>query len=330
MKIAIVGAGVLGTSLGMLLRRAHHEIVAISSRTLKSARAAAAQIGGGAVVSDPGTAALGADVVLLAVPDRAIPTVSIQVAAGGALRRGAVVAHLSGALPAGVLAGVHAAGGWQGSMHPLQSFADVETAVTTLPGSFVFLEGDAEAVDVLRSLAISLDARPVPIASQAKALYHAAACAASNFLVTLVDYATTLITKAGVPADAALAALLPLVQGTVRNLATVGLPEALTGPIARGDVGTVRGHLLALRRGPGDLTRLYVALARKTVEVALRKGKLERRAADELLALLAGDDLPPLPPAGLLPPGLPPLPPPEPPRTPPGRTPPPAPPTPQR
>jgi len=291
-KIAIVGAGVLGTSLGILLRRAHHEIVAVSSRTLKSARAAVSAIGGGAVVSDPGTAALGADVVLLAVPDRAIPMVSIQVASGGALRRDAVVAHLSGALPAGVLAGIHAAGGWKGSLHPLQSFADVETAVTTLPGSFMFLEGDAEAVDVLRSLAMSLDARPVPMTSQGKALYHAAACAASNYLVTLVDYASELMTRAGVPPNVALPALLPLLQGTVRNLQTVGLPEALTGPIARGDVGTVRGHLAALHRAPGDLVRLYVALGRKTVEVALRKGKLDRKAADDLLRLFADRPVP--------------------------------------
>lgn len=290
MKIAIVGAGVLGTSLGILLRRAGHEIVAVSSRTLKSARAAVAAIGGGAVVSDPGTAALGADVVLLTVPDRAIPVAAIQVASGGALRRGAVVAHASGALPAGVLAGVHAAGGTQGCMHPLQSFADVETAVTTLPGSFVFLEGDPDAVDTLRSLAIALDARPVPIASASKALYHAAAVAASNYVVTLADFATDLMTKAGVPPDVALPALLPLLQGTVRNLATVGLPDALTGPIARGDVGTVRGHLQALRRAPGDLVRLYAALGRKTVEVARRKGKLDARAADELLRLFAGAD----------------------------------------
>jgi predicted short-subunit dehydrogenase-like oxidoreductase (DUF2520 family) len=289
-KIAIVGAGILGTSLGVLAQRAHHEVVAISSRTLKSARVAAKTIGGVTVVGDPAMAALGAEVVVLAVPDRMIPSVAIQVAAGGALRRGAVVAHLSGALPAGVLAGVHAAGGRAGSMHPLQSFADVETAITSLPGSFFFLEGDEEAVEVLRGLVLSLDGRPVALASSAKALYHAAACAASNYLVTLVDYATTLMAQAGVPADAALAALLPLIEGTVRNLAVVGLPDALTGPIARGDVGTVRSHLAALRAAPGDLVHVYAALARKTVEVALRKGKIERETADEFLALLDGDE----------------------------------------
>ena len=290
MKIAIIGAGILGTSLGTLFQRAGHEIVAISSRTLKSARAGAALLGGVQVVGDAGLAALGADLVLLAVPDRAIPVVAIQVASGGALRRGAVVAHCSGALPAGVLAGVRAGGGWPGSIHPLQTFADVETAIASLPGSFYFLEGDTEAVDVLRSVVLSIDGRPVPLDSAQKSLYHAAACAASNFLVTLVDYAASLMMKAGVPPDVAMPALLPLVHGTVRNLEIVGLPDALTGPISRGDLGTVKGHLAALRRAPGDLVRLYVALARKTVEVAMRKGKIERTAADRFLALFREEE----------------------------------------
>lgn len=292
-KIAIVGAGILGTSLGVLAKRAGHEVVAVASRTLKSAREAAKTIGGVTVVGDAGLSALGADLVLLSVPDRAIPSVAIQVAAGGALRRGAVVAHLSGALPAGVLAGVHAAGGWVGSMHPLQTFADVETAIASLAGSFFFLEGDPDALDVLRSFVLSMEGRPVPLTAAGKALYHAAACVASNYLVTLADFATTLMQRAGVPADAALDALLPLVKGTVRNLEALGLPDALTGPIARGDVGTVRSHLAAMHREPGDLSRLYAALARKTVEVALRKGKIDRRTADELLAVLAGEDAPP-------------------------------------
>lgn len=298
MKIALVGAGILGTSLGVVLKKAGHEVVAIASRTLKSARAAAGIIGDVHVAGDASTVALGADVVLLAVPDRMIPTVGIQVASGGALRRGAVVAHLSGALPAGVLTGVRAAGAHPGCCHPLQSFADVETAVAALRGSFYFLEGDEEAVDVLRSVVLSLDGRPVPLDSASKSLYHAAACVASNYLVALVDYAVQLMRKAGVPHDVALPALLPLIQGTVHNLEVVGLPDALTGPIARGDIGTLKNHLVALRQVPGDLVRLYGALARKTVEVALKKGKIKRAQADRILDLFRPDD----PPAGLLPP----------------------------
>jgi predicted short-subunit dehydrogenase-like oxidoreductase (DUF2520 family) len=290
MNIAVIGAGCLGTSLAILLQRAGHKVVAICSRTHRSAQAAAALVPGAKVVGDCGLAPMGADVVLLAVPDRAIAMVGIQVAAGGALKRGAVVAHHSGALPAGILAGVRAAGGWQGCMHPLQSFADVETAVATLPSSFFFLEGDAEAMDVLGTLVVSIEGRPVRIESGAKSLYHAAACVASNYLVTLADYASTLMVRAGVPPDVALPALLPLIQGTVKNLEAVGLPEALTGPISRGDVGTVKNHVQALRRAPGDLVRLYAALARKTVEVAIRKGKIERTHAESILRLLSDDE----------------------------------------
>ncbi|HVG95161.1 MAG TPA: Rossmann-like and DUF2520 domain-containing protein [Planctomycetota bacterium] len=290
MKIAIIGAGVLGKALGILLKQADHEIVALSSRTVRSARVGAKAIGDVPVVGDPGLAALGADVVILAVPDRVIPSVGIQVATGGALRRGAVVAHLSGALPAGVLVGVRAAGGFPGSMHPLQSFATLPTAVRSLPGSFVFLEGAPEAVEVLRSLVASIDARAVPLATASKSLYHAAACTASNYLVTLIDCAAQLMAMAGVPQEVALPALLPLINGTIRNLESVGIPEALTGPIARGDAGTVRGHLQALRNGPPAMRRLYVELGLRTLDVARRKGRIEKAAAEQILGLLEEAD----------------------------------------
>lgn len=291
MKVAIIGAGVLGTSLGILLRRAGYEICAMSSRNRRSAQEAAAHIGGCEVVGDPGLAAMGADLVILAVPDRAIPAVAIEVAAGGALRKGAVVTHLAGGQPSGILAGVTAAGGFRGAMHPLQSLAEVEEAVQALPRSFFFIEGDPEAVDVLRSLVIALEASPVEIGATGKPLYHAAAAAASNFLVALVDYAVTLMQRSGVPHEIALPALLPLIKGTVANLETVGLPDALTGPISRGDTGTVRRHLRALKQMPGDMVNLYRHLARKTVEVALRKGTLERDEAARLLDVLDGPDL---------------------------------------
>jgi predicted short-subunit dehydrogenase-like oxidoreductase (DUF2520 family) len=291
-KVAIIGTGVIGTSLGVLLRRAGYEILAVCSPNRRSAQEAAALIGQGQVVGDNSLAAMGADLVLLAVPDRAIPSVGIEVAAGGALKRGAVVAHLAGGLTAGILSGVQAAGAHRGAIHPLQSFADVESAVRALPDTFFFLEGDPEAVDLLRSVVVALDGRPVEIPGADKALYHAGAAAASNFLVTLVDYAVTLLGQAGVPRDTALEALLPLIRGTVANLESVGLPGALTGPIARGDVGTVKRHLRALQTVPGDMARLYRHLARKTIDIALAKGGLTREAADRLLDLLAEPECP--------------------------------------
>ncbi len=287
MKVTIIGAGVLGTSLGVLLRRAGHEIAAISSLNRRSAQEAVAHIGQGEVIGDPGLAALGADVVILAVPDKAIATVAIEVAAGGALKRDAAVVHLAGGLPSGILSGVRAAGGHRGAMHPLQSFADIEAAVRMLPDTFFFLEGDEPAVETMRALVVALEGRPVCIEAKDKALYHAGAAVASNFLVTLMEFAVTLLGKAGVPRDTALEALLPLIKGTVANLESVGLPNALTGPIARGDLGTIRRHLRALEAMPSEMGKLYRHLARKTIEVARRKGTLEKGDAELLLALLA-------------------------------------------
>ncbi len=292
MKVAIIGAGVLGTSLGILLRRAGYDIAAVCSPNRRSAQVAATLIGQGDVVGDNGLAAMGADLVILAVPDKAIASVAIEVSAGGAMKRGAIVAHCAGGLPAGVLSGVNAAGGHKGAIHPLQSFADVDTAVQMLPETFFFLEGDPEAVDVLRSVVIALNGRPVEIDGSKKALYHAGAAAASNFLVTLIQYAVTLLFRAGVPADAALGALLPLIKGTVANLENVGLPDALTGPIARGDLGTVKRHLRALEGMPGDFVRLYRLLARKTIDVATAKGSLEDEDAQKLLDLLDTPEFP--------------------------------------
>jgi predicted short-subunit dehydrogenase-like oxidoreductase (DUF2520 family) len=291
-KVAIIGAGVLGTSLGILLRQAGYQIAAVCSRNRRGAQEARDVIGQGDVLGDNGLAPMGADLVLLAVPDRAIPAVALEISAGGALKKGAIVTHLAGGLPASVLSGVTAAGGYRGAMHPLQSFADVETAVRLLPDTYFFLEGDTEAVDVLRSVVVALEGRPVAIRATDKALYHAGAAVASNFLVTLVDYAVGLLEAAGIPRETGLDALLPLIRGTVANLESVGLPTALTGPIARGDLGTVKRHLHALEKMPGDVVRLYRHLARKTVEVALTKGSLSRVDADRLLAILDGPDFP--------------------------------------
>ncbi|MHC5009897.1 MAG: Rossmann-like and DUF2520 domain-containing protein [Planctomycetota bacterium] len=285
--MTIVGAGVIGTALGLLLRRGGFQIAAISSRTKRSASVAAELIGQGEVVGDPGLAAMGADIVLLAVPDRAIPNVSLQVATSGALKRGAVVAHLAGGLPSRVLAGVSAAHGFRGSLHPLQTFADLDTAVKLLRESFFFIEGDQEAVEVLRSMVIAIDGKPVPIEGAHKAVYHAGASVASNYLVALADLARSMLVRAGVPPGVALPALLPLLRGTLANLEAVGLPKALTGPIARGDLGTVRNHVRSLRELPGDMLRLYRELGRRTVQVAVQKGTLSQERASAILESLA-------------------------------------------
>jgi predicted short-subunit dehydrogenase-like oxidoreductase (DUF2520 family) len=289
-KVAILGAGVIGTAWGVLLQRAGHTIVAVASRTKRRAEKAATLMGGAEVVPDVGLAAMGADLVLLAVPDREIAPVAQLVAAGGALRRGAIVAHLAGGLPAGVLEPVRAVGAHVGAIHPLQTFADVDTAIRLLPGTHCAIEGDVPAVEALTRLAHDVGGKPFHLAPGHKAAYHAGAVAASNFVVALMDVAVELLGRAGLPPDQALAALLPLLKGTVANLERVGLPDALTGPIARGDTATVHAHLSALRAGPDGARCLYVVLAHRTLEVALKKGTLTPAQAEPLRALLREHD----------------------------------------
>jgi predicted short-subunit dehydrogenase-like oxidoreductase (DUF2520 family) len=174
-------------------------------------------------------------------------------------------------------------------MHPLQSFATAEQAVRLLPGSFCCIEGDPRAVNVLWEAAGALGARVLAIPIEGKALYHAAAVVACNYLVALESAALKLAEAAGLDRGEALEALLPLIRGTVDNIETVGVPACLTGPIARGDVETVRTHLEAIAANAPDVLPLYKLLGLDTVQVAFAKGTLTPDCADELRAMLRCD-----------------------------------------
>ncbi len=292
-NVSIIGAGVVGTALGVALRRAGHPIAAVASRSESSARAAVARIGSGRVERDPAVAARAAEVVLIAVPDRAIAKVSRQIADAGTLPDGWLGLHTSGYHSSASLEALRGVGGEVGSLHPLQSFAGVNEALERLPGTRCFYEGDAP--ERILDLILDLGGLPIAIDPARKPLYHAAAATASNLLVTVVDLALAMGERAGLDRADLLAALLPLVSGSVSNLEAVGLPRALTGPVSRGDVATIRGHLEALRRDAPDLLSSYVELSRRTADLARRKGTIDDEMRDTLLGVLKNVDPPPGP-----------------------------------
>jgi len=169
-------------------------------------------------------------------------------------------------------------------LHPLQTFA--AGAERALAGTYFFFEGTPGFEGAAEALVRELGGRPVRIARADKALYHAAAVVACNYGVTLVAEAVAILEKAGVARETGLAALLPLLHGTLGNLATAGLPDALTGPISRGDAETVERNLAALRsRAPG-LDELYRLLGRHTVPFARANGTLSAEAERRISALL--------------------------------------------
>ncbi len=285
--IAIIGAGVVGTTLGIAARRAGYPVVAVASRREASARKAARLIGGEPSVCTAAEAAGRGEVVLLTVNDDAIAPAAAALAEAHTVRAGTVVAHCSGALASDVLAPLAAAGAHVASMHPLQTFPSVLVAIDRLPGCHCFCEGDPAALSVVMQLAGDLGCVPIELAGDRKALYHAAACMACNYLATLQEAAIATAILAGIDAEPARAALAPLVAATVDNVAAVGPAAALTGPIARGDVHTVAAHLAALDATAPDLAELYRQLGRRTVRLARKAGKIDEQTAERLMAVLA-------------------------------------------
>ena len=287
--VAIVGAGAVGCAVGRLLRGAGYEVCAVASGSLRSARAGAEFMGGGAgvrVCRKAARATRGAGVVLITTPDRAIAGVCREMAEAGVPGRGTVVLHCSGAYGPELLAPVRRRGARVGALHPVQSFASAEQAVRRLPGAWFTFAGDAEAEARARGMVEALGGRMVSVAPKERALYHAALCVVSNYMVGLADLGIGLLVRAGMAREEAAAATAPLMRGTVENVAAVGVPDALTGPIARGDVATVAGHLRALEAVGSEAAAVYRTLGVYVVDVARRKGGLRAREARALLRLL--------------------------------------------
>lgn len=285
---AIIGAGRVGGAVGYLLKEAGVTISAVAARTMQSAEQAALFIGAGEPLLDTARAAAGADLVFITTPDRSIKEVCDALASVRAFRPGALVIHMSGAHSLELLDGARKAGARRAVLHPLQSLASREQGIKTLPDSYFRIEADEDALDEARDIVSSLGGIELAMPrwksdKESVALYHAGAVAVSNYFVALVDYGLKFYEALGADKKEALQAVLPLIQGTLHNIETLGIPDALTGPVMRGDVQTVRDHLDAMAKRTPELAALYKALAKQTVSVARNKGSIDQHTVDMLM-----------------------------------------------
>jgi predicted short-subunit dehydrogenase-like oxidoreductase (DUF2520 family) len=284
--IGIVGAGSVGTALGVALTRAGWPIHAVASRDPGRRERFRSLVEGSRAYSEGQALVEEVELIIVAVPDDAIASV----ASGLRMYGGQAMVHTSGALDADVLTPAMAAGTQIGAFHPLVAFADTERAVAALHGATIAIEGDDQLAALLADMAEAIGGRPVRLAAGSKAAYHAAAVLAAGGFVALLDAIVELGRVAGLDEAGALAIYGPLIEGTLGNARALGVGAALTGPIARGDVGTLEAHLAALHAHAPDVLALYVAAAEREVELATARGSLAPERAHDVRRALARAD----------------------------------------
>jgi len=259
-RIAIVGPGRVGTSLARALDKTDLRISGLFGRNAGSAHTSLKQ-----------TASIGADIVVVSVPDPAIPSVVELLRTR--LDSGTVVLHTSGLLTSEILNPLRTDERSLGSMHPLVSFNGGRGAENPYRGAYFGLEGDADAVNAAKQIVAALGAEFLIVPAASKALCHAAAVTACGHITALFDLAVAMMRKAGVDSDAAEKALLPLAFSTLRNIEIDGRGSSLTGTFARADASGFARHLDAFKdKLSADELEIYLALGLRSLKLALANG----------------------------------------------------------
>ncbi|MFJ4964897.1 Rossmann-like and DUF2520 domain-containing protein [Streptomyces sp. NPDC088729] len=286
LAVGVVGAGRVGPALAAALRLAGHRPVAVSGVSDASRRRAADLLPDVPLV-EPAEVLARADLVLLTVPDDALVPLVAGLAETGAVRPGQLIVHTSGRYGARVLDPVLRAGGLPLALHPAMTFTGTSVDVQRLAGCPFGVTAPEELRLAAEALVIEMGGEPEWIAEESRPLYHAALALGSNHLVTLVAEAMELLSLAGVAAPDRM--LGPLLGAALDNALRSG-DAALTGPVSRGDAGTVAAHVGELRAHAPQMVAGYLAMARATADRALAHGLLKAEQAEDLLVVLADQE----------------------------------------
>jgi predicted short-subunit dehydrogenase-like oxidoreductase (DUF2520 family) len=306
-NLCIIGAGRLGTTLGYALsgkKTSGINIKAISSRTDTSLKRAKEFIGeksaGILFTKNNIEAALTAECVLICTPDDTIKTVCDEVykrinlkgkkGKGDNNKDKYYTFHFSGSKSLGVLDSARNAGAEIASIHPIKSFASIDEAIKTLPGTVYGLTCSGKNSEIVaKKIVKCLDGEIIKVDDNKKPLYHAAACVASNYMVTLLNYAVMLHKKIGINPQDSLKGLISLSEGTLENIKKMGTEKSLTGPIARGDTGTIIEHMENLKEVLSDEEIIvYKIMGVETAKIAYRNKWIDKKTLEELIRILKG------------------------------------------
>lgn len=282
LRVGVIGPGRVGSVLGQALGRAGHKVVAAAAVS-ETSRARVAERLPTARVLEPAQVAEASDLVLLTVPDDALPDIAEGLASTGADLRGKLLAHASGAHGYGVLAPATLVGALPLALHPAMTFTGRDEDVERLANCAFGVTAPEQLRPIAEALVVEMGAEPVWIEEEKRTLYHAALAGGANHLVTLVADSAALLSSAGVPEPNRM--LAPMLSAALDNALRLGI-HGLSGPVLRGDAGTVAGHIEQLRENAPESVASYVELARLTADRAINAGMLKPDDAVRLLDVL--------------------------------------------
>jgi predicted short-subunit dehydrogenase-like oxidoreductase (DUF2520 family) len=270
MRVGVIGAGRVGAVLAAALRAGGYDVVAAAGES-DASRSRAAELLPGVPLRKPSDTAREADLLLLTVPDDMLGNVVAMLSASGAIHQGQVVAHTSGRHGLAILDAAAAVGARPLAIHPAMTFTGTALDLTRLDGCMYGVTASDADRELAATLVAALGGSPIWVPEDKRSLYHAGLAHGANHLVTLVTQAMELLSAAG--ADHPEATLRPLLEAALDNALESG-DAALTGPIVRGDVETVRAHLADVRANAPHTLDSYVALARDTLDRVVTDGRL--------------------------------------------------------
>jgi predicted short-subunit dehydrogenase-like oxidoreductase (DUF2520 family) len=295
-NLCVIGAGRVGTTVSYTLAEKelpNIKLKAISSRSTESLNRAKKILGSkaaGVIFTRENSKAVSlANCILICTPDDVINSVCSDIFKDKSKDfKNYYAIHFSGSKSLEVLNSARAAGAEIASIHPLKSFASIEEAIKSLPGTiFGVTYSSTESKKMAEFLVKSLGGEIIEVENNKKPLYHAAACVASNYLVTLINYAVLIHKKMGIKPEDSLKGLMGLVEGTVSNIKKMGTEKSLTGPIARGDVGTIKEHVKSFNEFfSKEDSALYRMMGIETSKIAHQNKWIKESTVEELKEIL--------------------------------------------
>jgi predicted short-subunit dehydrogenase-like oxidoreductase (DUF2520 family) len=281
-RIGFIGAGMVGKSLAVALSHNGYTVSSVSSRSFNSAKVFSNLIPACKAYRNPNQVADNCDVVFITSTDDSISSIATNTN----WKHGQGVIHCSGVASTDVLFGATKQGAITAAIHPLQTFSSIKDAVETLPGSTFAIEATGQMLDFLKSMTVDLEGVPIYLRPNDKPLYHASVVMMGGLLTGLAGAVADMWKEFGIERNTALRSLIPMIEGNAATLKSVGVPSAIAGPYVRGDIGTLRKHLVALSAQAPHILPVYCQMALTSLPYAIEKGNVSESVALEMQSLL--------------------------------------------